>query len=406
MSFSCSWLEGVHRAFDALVDSPLRQARANTRRAKGCNWMLVATLAAACGAETGPNQGDFGGDDEGFTSSATTSGANGTTAASTSRDVSSTSRPNTSTSSSAPSNPTSPTIPVAPSKPKKFVGNITTRGQVGNGFAQMWNQITPENESKWEAVEPVKGQLNWSQVDAIYNYAKQNDILFKLHAFVWGSQQPNWVSSTFGDELAGRVENFMQEACTRYPDVAMIDVVNEPPPHTDPSQVREALGGAGASGYDWIVNAFKLARKHCPNAVLILNDYNNIEWPMDQDNFIKIATAVKNAGAPVDALGAQAHDAYMKSTSELKSFIDKLAGVGLPLYITEYDIDEGDDEKQKRIISEQFPLFWNDDRIKGITLWGYVHGSTWKQNTGLVRNGTDRPAMTWLKQYLSEQGAR
>ncbi len=60
----------------------------------------------------------------------------------------------------------------------------------------------------------------------------------------------------------------------------------------------------------------------------------------------------------------------MKTTAELRTFIDKLAAVGLPLYITEYDINEADDAKQKQIMSEQFPLFWNDDRIKGITLWG------------------------------------
>jgi endo-1,4-beta-xylanase len=285
------------------------------------------------------------------------------------------------------------------------VGNITTQGLVGAGFEHMWNQITPENESKWGSVEASKGQLEWGPVDAIYDFANQHDIAFKLHPFVWGSQQPDWVASTSGSELAERVENFMQEACNRYPDVAMIDVVNEPPPHTDPSQVREALGGAGASGYDWIVNAFSLARKHCPNAILILNDYNNIEWPTDQDNFVKIATAVKGAGAPVDALGAQAHDAYMRTAAELRTFIDKLASVGLPLYITEYDIDEADDAKQQQIMSEQFPLFWNDDRIKGITLWGYVHGATWKPNTGLVRNGLDRPAMTWLKEFLTAQGA-
>lgn len=398
-------LEGIPCAFDAALESTLRATRGAVARACVLPLILPLTLSlAACGGPTGPSQGDFGDDGERSTSGTTTSRVNSTSAASTSRDGAGTSPSHSS--NPAPSSNTNPTTPVAPSGQKKFVGNITTQGQVANGFAQMWNQITPENESKWESVEPVKGQLNWGPVDAIYNYAKQNDILFKLHAFVWGSQQPLWVASTSGDELAGRVENFMKEACTRYPDVAMIDVVNEPPPHTDPSQVREALGGAGASGYDWIVNAFKLARKHCPNSILILNDYNNIEWPMDQDNFIKIATAVKNAGAPVDALGAQAHDAYMKTTSELKSFIDKLAGVGLPLYITEYDINESDDAKQKQIMSEQFPLFWNDDRIKGITLWGYVYGATWKPNTGLVRNGSDRPAMTWLKQYLAEQGAR
>lgn len=363
---------------------------------------LVGMLVSACGGPTGPDQGGFGdGSDSTSSTAGSSSHVNPTSTGTTSRDTSGTSgRPTTSSSAN-----TTTAAPVNPQGAKKFVGNITTQGQVGNGFAQMWNQITPENESKWGSVEANKGQLNWGQVDAIYDYAKQNDILFKLHPFVWGSQQPSWVASTSGDELAERVENFMKESCARYPDVSMIDVVNEPPPHTDPTQVRDALGGAGASGYDWIVNAFKLARKHCPNAILILNDYNNIEWPMDQDNFIKIATAVKNAGAPIDALGCQSHDAFMKTTAELRTFIDKLAAVGLPLYITEYDINEADDAKQKQIMSEQFPLFWNDDRIKGITLWGYVHGATWKPNTGLVRNGTDRPAMTWLKEYLTEQGA-
>lgn len=94
----------------------------------------------------------------------------------------------------------------------------------------------------------------------------------------------------------------------------------------------------------------------------------------------------------------------MKTTAELRTCIDKLAAVGLPLYITEYDINEADGAKQRQIMSEQFPLFCNDDRIKGITLWGYVHGATWKANTGLVRNGTDRPAMTCLKEYLHEKG--
>ena len=39
--------------------------------------------------------------------------------------------------------------------------------------------------------------------------------------------------------------------------------------------------------------------------------------------------------------------------------------------------------------------------IKGVTIWGYIVGATWLQNTGLMQdNGTMRPAMTWLMQYL------
>lgn len=43
------------------------------------------------------------------------------------------------------------------SNPDKFLGNITTYGQVDYGneaYYTLWNQITPENESKWDAIEP------------------------------------------------------------------------------------------------------------------------------------------------------------------------------------------------------------------------------------------------------------
>jgi endo-1,4-beta-xylanase len=52
-------------------------------------------------------------------------------------------------------------------------------------------------------------------------------------------------------------------------------------------------------------------------------------------------------------------------------------------------------------MQSQLTMFWNDDNVKGITLWGYIVGSTWRTNTGLVTtSGTKRPAMTWLMSFL------
>jgi GH35 family endo-1,4-beta-xylanase len=52
-------------------------------------------------------------------------------------------------------------------------------------------------------------------------------------------------------------------------------------------------------------------------------------------------------------------------------------------------------------MQDQFPMFWQNPNIKGITLWGYVFGSTWLANTGLIQSdGTKRPAMTWLMDFL------
>ena len=33
-------------------------------------------------------------------------------------------------------------------------------------------------------------EFNWTTLDAIYSYAEANHVIFKQHAFVWGSQQP------------------------------------------------------------------------------------------------------------------------------------------------------------------------------------------------------------------------
>ena len=33
-------------------------------------------------------------------------------------------------------------------------------------------------------------------------------------------------------------------------------------------------------------------------------------------------------------------------------------------------------------------------------VWGYVYGKTWKPNTGLLKDTTPRPALTWLMSYI------
>jgi endo-1,4-beta-xylanase len=285
---------------------------------------------------------------------------------------------------------------------KKFVGNITTRGQVRSDFEMYWDQITPENEGKWGSVEGTRNQMNWSGLDRIHDYAKQHNIPFKQHNFVWGAQQPSWIAGLSQAEQRAEVEEWIRLFCERYPDTQLIDVVNEPPPHTTPPYTA-ALGGAGTSGYDWIVQSFKWARQYCPNAILILNDYNTIEYANDNNHFIDIVNRIKAAGAPIDATGAQAHAAHSLSTSTVQMYLDKLAtSTGLPVYISEYDIDEADDNKQRDVMQSQFTMFWNDDHVKGITVWGYVVGQTWLTNSGLMNStGSMRPAMTWLMQFLN-----
>lgn len=283
----------------------------------------------------------------------------------------------------------------------KFVGNIDTRNAIRSDFVTYWNQYTPENAGKWGSVERTQGAFNWAALDASYQYCNDHDIIFKEHTFVWGSQQPSWTASLTAEDGPATVQRWMTEFCARYPNTKMIDVVNEPPPHTTPAYMN-AIGGPGSTGWDWIVNAFTWARSACPNALLVLNDYSNIESASDAQHIVDIVKVLQKAGAPVGAVGCQAHGTVGVSSSTLKANIDRIAReTGLPVYITEYDLNIADDAQQAAVMQEQFTLFWNDSNVKGITLWGYVAGSTWQSNTGLIQSdGAFRPAMNWLMTFL------
>ncbi len=276
-----------------------------------------------------------------------------------------------------------------------FVGNITTYGSVRSDFTKYWNQITPENEGKWASVEGTRDVYNWGGVDAAYNYAKQNNILFKQHTFVWNGQRPGWIDSLSPQEQAAEIEEWIRDFCTRYPDVDMIDVVNEATPGHAPADYAKS-----AFGNDWIIKSFQLAHKYCPNATLILNDYNVLTW--NTDDFIAMARPAVEAGV-VDAIGVQSHGFEGWSNADLERNLNKVAALGLPIYVSEYDIAKTNDQEQLQIMQRQFPMLYNHPSVKGITLWGYVYGKTWVEGSGLIHDdGSERPAMSWLMNYLQQ----
>ncbi len=275
-----------------------------------------------------------------------------------------------------------------------FVGNITTSGNVRSDFIQYWDQITPENEGKWGSVEGTRDVYNWAPLDRIYNYARENNIPVKAHTFVWGNQSPAWLNNLSGPEVAAEIEEWIRDYCARYPDTAMIDVVNESTPGHAPATYAQR-----AYGNNWIIRVFQIARQYCPNSILILNDYNVLSW--NTNEFIAMARPAVEAGV-VDALGLQAHGLEDWSLNDISNKLNQVAALGLPIYISEYDVARTNDQQQLQIMQTQFPLFYNHPSVKGITLWGYVVGRTWVNGSGLIQeNGARRPAMNWLMNYLN-----
>ncbi len=299
----------------------------------------------------------------------------------------------------------------------KFLGNL--KGYSENNFSNLWNQLTPENEGKWSSVGNSldSTRWNWTGLTNLYNYAKTHRIPFKFHTLIWGSQQPTWISSLSKEKQLEYITTWIRQCGRRYPDMEMVDVVNEPLVNHNPpdgkngrANYKEALGGNGTTGWDWVIKSFELARQYIPNSKLLLNDYGIINDNAATTTYLQIIKLLNDRGL-IDGIGVQGHrfEFERANTTTLKNNLNRLAQTGLPVYISEFDLgnlnDEGspNDAQQLQLYQRIFPVLWEHPGVKGITLWGYVENAMWQKTCHLVRSdGTWRPALTWLAQYISE----
>lgn len=287
----------------------------------------------------------------------------------------------------------------------KFLGNIISY-DIPVNFDRYWNQITPENASKWGSVERVRGNMEWAQLDLAYNHAKNKKYPFKFHTFVWGQQEPSWLVGLSETQQLAELNEFMQAVAARYPDIDFIDVVNEP--LNAPSSMRAALGGDGKTGWDWIIKSFELARQYFPNAKLHLNDYTIISSVFQANRYLQIINLLKDRGL-IDGIGIQCHEFNINTASAhtITQVLNLLGSTNIPVYVSELDISSQSENEQLDRYIEKFPLLWEHEAVAGVTLWGYISGRTWKENTGIIeQNGTERKAMKWLKSYMASDASK
>jgi endo-1,4-beta-xylanase len=255
------------------------------------------------------------------------------------------------------------------------------------------------------------GSYDWTWLDAFYDYALTNSFPFKEHCFIWGNEQPVWIAGLDSAQQRAKVEQWIDTLGTRYPSMSMVDVVNEPF-HALPSYSR-ALGDSGKTGWDWIVTAFTWARQYCMRGTqLLINEYNVLQDNAVTTRYLALVDTLRVRGL-IDAIGVQGHyfefksyagapSSYTYPVASLKFNLDRLVATGLPVYITEFDINEASDSIQLANYKTYFSLFWDTPGVKGITLWGYTQGDMWQQNAYLIRaDGSERPAIQWLRKYIA-----
>jgi endo-1,4-beta-xylanase len=284
----------------------------------------------------------------------------------------------------------------------KFFGTAAGSAQDYATLLNWFGQITPENAGKWGSVEATRDVMNWQPLDDAYNFAKANHLPFKFHTLIWGQQAPGWITSLPPDQQLAEIDQWMAAVAARYPDIDYIDVVNEP--INTANAFRDALGGPGTTGFDWVIKSFEMARGHFPKAKLHINEFNTVILGQFTDNYLVLIKLLQDRNL-VDGIGEQGHFLERADVAVVKANLDKLGATGLPIYISELDLNFADDARQANVMRDLFKVFWDHPSVAGVTHWGFRQGAVWQPNTHLVRNdGTARPALEWITCYINGGG--
>ena len=282
----------------------------------------------------------------------------------------------------------------------KFFGTAIEHPDDYNQLTTYFDQITPGNAAKWGSVEAERDMPVWTDLDTAHTFAADNELAFKFHTLFWGQQQPGWLDGLSAEEQRAEIDEWLTDVAERYPNLDMIDVVNEPL-HAPPAY-KDALGGDGETGWDWLITAFELARAHFPESTLILNDYNILNLESATEDYLALVELLNNRDL-IDGVGVQAHFLEQSLAADVAANLDTLASAGLPIYVSELDINFADDARHANKLRELFTVFWEHPAVAGVTHWGYRQGYMWRSEAWLLASdGTERAGLQWLNCYLGE----
>jgi endo-1,4-beta-xylanase len=297
--------------------------------------------------------------------------------------------------------------------------------------------LVPEWEMKWAAIERNRGQRRYTLADLVVTFAQAHQLKIRGHTLVWHLSIPDWAKAALKETrdwnlVASHITAMLQ----RYGGNTFKhwDVVNE---MIEPNHGRD--DGLRVSpfletfGPDYISKALILAREIAPDVKLYINeygvDYNTSIEKARRIKLLRLVENLKKAGAPLDGVGIQGHlriDGTPFSAPALRDFLRDLAGLNVPITITELDVRERDKspplETRDRLVADELTRYLDtvlqEPAIDGIVSWGLSDRYSWLTTPKLRANGeinrglpfdesmSPKPAVTAIVEALGRRPAR
>jgi endo-1,4-beta-xylanase len=249
--------------------------------------------------------------------------------------------------------------------------------------ASQLTAVTPENQMKWESVEPSRGSFDWSGADKLVAFAKRHGQKVRGHTLVWHSQLPRWlITGEFTKtELKDLMVAHIATEMGRYAgEIYAWDVVNEA--FTDDGSWRNSIWHE-AMGPDFVATAFRAARAADPNAKLYINDYNVETSGPKMRALYDLVASLKRDGVPIDGVGLQSHFIAGRAPADLQEVMEQFAALGVDVAITEFDLriplpaDGPSLAEQASDYAAVVSACRAVPRCVGVTTWGITDDHSW-----------------------------
>lgn len=259
-----------------------------------------------------------------------------------------------------------------------------------NTAAMYFNDAVFENDFKWPSMEYTNGNVNYSNVDRHLEWGKDNQIQFRGHTLVWGGKQssppnsfwmtPSWLWNVSVDSAYSLIERRIKRDIGHYKGkIFEYDLINEP--------IHEwaLTTWLGDSLY---VKAFKWAKEADADAKLYINDYDNIDGTTTS-MYKSYISYLLSKDAPVEGIGVQCHFHSLIDWQSVKLRMDYLGDLGLPLKITEFDMNINSigmtEEQQASEYAKMMRIAFSHPNMEGFLFWGFWDSRHWMPKAGIFR---------------------
>ncbi|PBC78534.1 endo-1,4-beta-xylanase [Streptomyces sp. TLI_235] len=292
----------------------------------------------------------------------------------------------------------------------RYFGTAVAAGRLGGStystiLDREFNMITPENEMKWDAIEPSRGSFNFGAADSIVSHASAHGQRMRGHTLVWHSQLPNWVGSiNDANTLRSVMNNHITQEMAHYKGkIYAWDVVNEAFADGGSGQHRSSVF-QNVLGNGFIEEAFRTARNTDPSAKLCYNDYNIENWTDAKTQGVyRMVKDFKSRGVPIDCVGFQSHFGAGGPPASFQTTLSNFAALGVDVQITELDIAQASAGAYDNTVKDCLAVA----RCTGITVWGIRDSDSWRTGENALlfdSNGNKKPAYNTVLTTLGGAG--